>query len=373
MNGHGNAAVLRSFGAELQVVAFPLPPVEAGALLVQIETATVCGSDVHIWEGDMGPTYKLPLPLIPGHEMVGRIVGIGSGADLDSVGALLTEGDRVVWANAACGHCELCNVLHRPNLCPDRRFVGVDDCSAPPHFLGAFAEYGYVLPGSGRLRVPDAVRSDWASAGSCALRTVINVVEKAAPVDFLDSVVIQGAGPLGLFATAIVATHNPRHLVVVGGPDSRLELASEWGATDVVSIDAFPTPAERLEQVRTVVGSAGPSLVLEVSGARGAASEGMKMLRKSGRIVVAGTLGGPPQSIDVSRITTGELTIVGSMSGGIDSYFKAMRFLERFRDRFDWSRMLGRSYGLHDVTDALRAMKRGEEIKPVLHPTGVAS
>lgn len=365
----GRAAVLEEFGAQPRLREFPVPQPAAGAVVVAVDRATVCGSDLHIWEGELGATYSVPMPLILGHEVVGRVVTLGAGAEFDSVGNPLAVGDRIVWANEPCRHCHTCTVVGELSLCPNRRLISMLDCSVSPHFTGAFAEYGYVASGAGRLRVPDEVESAWASAGSCALRTVVNTIEAAGRIDFLDSVVVQGAGPLGLFATAILATHGPRHLIVIGAPAERLEVARAWGATHTISVRDHPDPAERLELIHGITGLAGPSVAFEVSGARGAAAEGVQMLRPYGRYLISGTIGGAPQEIDVSRITTRGLRVRGSMSGDIDSYYKAMEFLRAHRDRFEWDLMLGRTYGLDRITDALIAMKRMDEIKPVVDPT----
>src|SRR3984957_4938887 len=271
----GRPAVLESFGAAFEVREFPVPTPAPGAIVVAIDVATVCGSDLHIWEGQLGGTYTVPMPLIIGHEMVGRVVSLGQGAERDSVGQTLSQGDRVIWANEPCRHCYTCTVERELTLCPNRRLAGLLDCNVAPHFYGAFAEYGYISPGAGRLRVPDDVQSPWAPAGSGALRTVINTVEAAGRVDFLDSVVVQGAGPLGLFTTALLSLHSPRHLIVVGAPPERLELAREWGATHTVSIERYREAAERREAIHTITGRGGPSVAIEVSGANGAAAEGI--------------------------------------------------------------------------------------------------
>jgi len=364
----GRAAVLDSFGAHFEVREFPVPEPAPGAIVAAIDVATVCGSDLHIWEGKLGGTYTVPMPLIIGHEMVGRVVSLGAGAERDSVGQALAEGDRVVWANEPCRHCYTCTVERELTLCPNRRLAGLLDCNVAPHFHGAFAEYGYISPGAGRLRVPDDVESPWASAGSCALRTVINTVEAAGRIDFLDSVVVQGAGPLGLFTTALLSLHAPRHLIVVGAPDERLKLASEWGATHTISIERHRESAQRREAIHEITGLGGPSVAIEVSGAPGAAVEGIDMLRPHGRYVISGTVGGARQAIDVARVTTRGLRITGSMSGDIDAYYKALEFLGRHRERFDWDRMLGRRYGLGEVNDALDAMRSMREIKPIVDP-----
>ncbi len=363
----GRAAVLRAFNEPFEIREYPVPAPEPGAIVARIELATVCGSDLHIWENDLGGTYTLPLPLVLGHEMVGVIDALGAGAERDALGRPLAVGDRIVWANEPCRHCETCTVDHELTLCPSRKLIALTDCSVPPHFVGTFADYGYVSPGQGRVRVPDGVKSEWASAGSCALRTVINSVEAAGRIDSLDSVVVQGAGPLGLFATALLSLHAPRQLIVVGAPDDRLQLAREWGATHTVGIAEHPDPASRREAILEITGG-GPHVAFELSGARGAAAEGVAMLRPNGRYVITGTVGGGEQPVDVSRITTRGLRVRGSMSGDIDAYYKALEFLDAHQDRFDWDRMIGARYGLHQAAEAMESMRQMREIKPVLVP-----
>ncbi|MBW0101111.1 alcohol dehydrogenase catalytic domain-containing protein [Pseudonocardia sp. KRD-291] len=243
----GRAAVLAEYSAPFVVEDFPRPVPEPGALVVDIEAATVCGSDVHVWLGHLAGRLPITPPLILGHEMAGRVTAVGSGADLDSLGRPVRIGDRVVWAHTPCGRCHQCTVEREPTQCAARYIGYLNDCSVPPHFTGSFAEIGYVIPRAGRLLVPDAVDSAWASAGSCALRTVVRALEVAGPIDHTDTVVVQGAGPLGLFATALLSLHNPRKLIVVGGPADRLAVAAGWGATDTVPVEEHPDAAERAE------------------------------------------------------------------------------------------------------------------------------
>ena len=361
------AAVLTEYGAPFTLQSFPRPEPAPGALVVDIDAATVCGSDVHVWLGHLAGRMPVTLPLILGHEMAGRVTAIGEGADVDSLGALVRVGDRVVWAHTPCGRCHQCTVDRQPTLCAARYIGYLNDCSKPPHFTGTFAEVGYVVPRAGRLVVPAGVTSAWASAGSCALRTVVRALDVAGPITAADRILVQGAGPLGLFATALLSLHSPRKLVVVGGPTDRLALATEWGATDVVSLDEHPDPATRLEAVRALT-AGGPTLAFELAGAPGAVAEGVDMLAPNGRYVVMGTLSGERQSIDAARIVLKGLQVRGSMSGDIADYHVALQVLDRFSNRFDWNRMLGQSYGLADLEKAMDAMRSTAEIKPVIVP-----
>ncbi|MCR1786161.1 zinc-binding dehydrogenase [Nocardioides carbamazepini] len=367
MSATGRAAVLRDFGQDFTVETFPRPRADAGGLVVEIETATVCGSDVHAWKGQL--SLDVSLPMILGHEMAGRIVEIGDGADVDSVGQPLEIGDRVVWAHASCGRCHECTVEQTPVLCSNRYIGYLNDCSVPPHFTGTFAEYGVVRPDAGRVRIPDGVDSAWASAGSCALRTVVKALDLAGSVDRDDTVVVQGAGPLGLFATALLSLADPRRLVVVGGPQDRLDLAAEWGATHTVLVDPSADPAGRIDEVMSITGR-GASVAFELAGAPGVVGEGVRMMARNGRYVVLGTLGGAPQPVDVATIVTRGLRVTGSMSGAIGDYHRAMLALDRYQDRFDWDRMLGSTYDLDTLGDAMEAMVAMTEIKPIVRPAG---
>jgi L-iditol 2-dehydrogenase len=368
----GLASVVTEYREPLEIVEYPVPEPEPGALVVRVDVATMCGSDVHTWEGAYVGVLPVEPPLILGHEVVGIVEKIGSGAQLDSVGRPVRVGDRVVWAHEPCGHCRLCSVDREPTLCPNRRIGMMETSARAPHFSGTFAEYSYVWPNSGRIRVPDDLKSEWASAASCALRTVINGVERAGQIDYRHNVVVQGAGPVGLFCAAVLATHSPAQIIVIGAPDARLDVARAFGADHTISITEHPDPQERLELVNQLTDGRGPDVMFEASGGRGAVAEGVAMVAANGRYVLIGSVGGPPQEVPVGRIVTRGLTVSGSFGGDIDSYYKAMEFMRCTRSRFDFDLVLGERYGLGDVTDALQKMQRFEDIKPVIVPGGLS-
>ena len=365
----GLASVVREYGEPLELVEYPVPKPEAGALVVKVDATTMCGSDVHAWEGAYVGVLPIETPLILGHEVVGRVEAIGSGAELDSLGRPVHVGDRVVWAHEPCGHCYQCTIDRSPTTCPNRRLGMMQSSDRPPHFSGTFAEYSYVWPKSGRLRVPDDVKSEWASAASCALRTVINGVETAGMIDYRHSVVVQGAGPVGLFCVAVVAMHSPAQIIVIGAPDTRLDVARAYGADHVISIEEHPDSQGRLQIINELTGGRGADVVFEASGAPRVVGEGVMMVAANGRYVLIGSVGGAPQEVLAGRIVTRAITVKGSFGGDIDSYYKAMEFMRHNRSRFDFDRVLGERYTLANVTDALRKMQRYEDIKPVIVPS----
>ncbi|WP_413796946.1 zinc-binding dehydrogenase [Streptomyces iranensis] len=365
---YGRGLVIEEYGKPMKLRDFPVTAPSAGGILVKIETATLCGSDVHLWEGAYerhGPR----LPLMPGHEAVGTVVALGEAVEADSVGHALSIGDRVVWEHESCGQCYACNVLRRRTLCTNRRLGMLTSTDDSPHLNGTIAEYSYVWPGSGRLRVPDAVESTWASAASCAFRTVLHAIERLGQVDYRHDVVVQGSGALGLFATAMLSTLNPRKLIVIGAPAGRLEVASAFGADETISIEDCPDPAERVSAVLAATDGRGADVVCDFSGGPGVVGEGIEFAAPDGRLLIVGSTTQTSQAIDPTLIVVRNLTLFGSTSAEIGSYYRAMRFLERHRDRFDWDLLVGNArYSLDDAAIAFDRMKAFDEVKAVIEP-----
>jgi threonine dehydrogenase-like Zn-dependent dehydrogenase len=361
---HSRAAVLRQFGTELQLEHVPVPAeIEPGAILVATEACSICGTDVHLWQGSLA--LKVDLPVILGHEMVGRIVRLGPGAGVDSVGQALREGDRICWTHTACGHCYYCTVARQPTLCDNRRAYMYETMERPPYLLGGFSEYGYVLPESGRIKVPDAVPNALASLSSCAFRSVMNGFDTLGGISPADSVVIQGAGPLGLLATAVASVAGAKRVIVIGAPDDRLALAEAFGASETLSIERHETAA-RLERVRDLTDGRGADVVMEFTGHPAAFGEGLDLVRKGGRYLVVGQLGEGATEIKPSTIVKKNIHVMGSFSGAARDYWKALDFVARHQDRIPFEKMITGRYRLDEVNIALQRMKRLEEIKPLI-------
>ncbi|MQA78601.1 MAG: zinc-binding dehydrogenase [Streptosporangiales bacterium] len=363
------AAVITAFNEPLEIREIPIPDIEPGALLVRIEAASICGTDVHLWDGSLGASQPIDLPVIPGHEMVGNIVAFGDGAHTDSAGAGLELGDRIVFTHAGCGKCHHCVITGQPSLCRQRRYYIFSNCEQPPYLVGGFAEYCYVFPTSGRIKVPDDVKTEWASAASCALRSVVNSFQRLGTIEPWETVVIQGAGPLGLFATAVASHSGAGRIVVIGDPESRLALARSWGATDTISVADHPEPESRVQAVRELTGGAGSEIVMEFSGARTVFGEGLDMVRDGGRFVIIGQVGPQECLIRPTTVTRRQLTILGSWSGEAAQYWRALQFLSRTKHKFDFDQLLSNRYHLDEINVAMAKMQSYEEIKPIVLPS----
>lgn len=360
------SAVIRKFGDPIAIEEAPIPrEIEPGAILTRIEMCSICGTDVHLWQGSLAT--KVELPVILGHEMVGRIVAFGAGPQRDSAGQPLRVADRITWAHTSCGSCFFCTVAQEPTLCQHTRRYMYENIERFPYLLGGFSEYGYVMPEAGRIRVPDDVPNELASLSSCALRSVMNAVDVLHGIGAWEVVVVQGAGPLGLLATAVAKVSGARRVITIGAPDARLRIASEFGADETLSIERTSSE-ERTDHIRSVTGGRGADIVMEFTGHPQAFNEGLELIRRGGRYVVVGQLGSGTTTFKPSLIVTKQISILGSLSGRAKAYWKALDFIANHKANIPFERMISNRYTLDQVNTAMERMKNFEEIKPVIQP-----
>jgi L-iditol 2-dehydrogenase len=358
-------AVLRAFGGPLAVEEIAVPELEPAAVLAAVEVATVCGTDAHIWRGR---ATQAKLPAILGHEMVGRIIALGGARRTDALGAELREGDRIVWAYGFCGDCYWCSVAKQPTLCAQRQAYGWGPCDRPPYLLGGFAEYVYILPTCKILRVQDeSCEPAVLASATCALRTVIHAFDAVGALRPHETVVIQGSGPVGLYAVAFAHQSGAGRVICVGAPEARLDVATEWGAAE--TIDVMTTgAAERIDHVLRLTEGRGADVVVECSGAPGAFGEGLGMVRRGGRYGIVGPAGAREERVDVSAINLKEITVSGVVGGELTHYFRAVEFVRTKASEVSFTRLLGDVRGLAEATEAVEAMDEQREIKPIIVP-----
>ena len=164
----GRAMVLAEPGQPLARREYPVPDPEPGAALVRITLANVCGSDVHLWRGELDPRKRgWQLPRHWGHESTGRIEKLGEGVTVDSDGKPLNVGDRVVYRYFfPCGRCKNC-LSDKSRACPTR-YAFNTPADQWPHFNGAFGDYFYLRPGHTVFKVPDDLPDDLVVGVNCA-------------------------------------------------------------------------------------------------------------------------------------------------------------------------------------------------------------
>ena len=360
------AALHVAHGQPMEIGDVKVPDkLEYNSILVRTTAATICASDVHAWEGDM-TTAASRFPVILGHEMTGRVARLGDGVTHDSVGQPLAEGDRIIWTHGFCGQCLNCTIEHEPTLCTNRRGYMGSLATEYPYLTGGFAEYCYVFPTSGRVKVPDEVSDELASAAACALRTVVHAFDRLGPIDDRQTVVIQGSGPLGLFALAKAVRGGASQIIVIGGPAQRLQVARKWGATRTLDIADMPEAADRQQQIMEWTNGYGADIVVEMSGAHSAFPEGLDLLRRGGRYLVVGQLHGRSVSMRPVDVTRKHARIIGCASASVPHYWRALEFIRNNKERFSWDDLISNHYPLEQINEAMTRMRAWQEVKPAL-------
>jgi threonine dehydrogenase-like Zn-dependent dehydrogenase len=361
------ASVLEKFGQPLSLKSYPLPDKSSpGTALIRTEMAGICGTDVHLWKGEL----PIQLPVILGHETVGRIEQLGDGVERDFSGQPLKIGDRVTWTStASCGRCYYCAEKKQPTRCPERKAYGIGYRSDhAPHFLGGYAEFHSLQPRAHIFKLPDDLKNESVIGAGCALVTAIHGVERAG-IDWQDTVVIQGAGPVGISALAVAKSAGASKVIVIGAPKHRLEMAKRFGADEVIDLGEVRDPATRLDTVRQLTGGYGADVVIECAGVPQAVAEGWELCRDGGKYLVLGHYcDAGPISLNPHVITRKQLQIFGSWSSEPRHMKAALEFLARNPETYPFASMITHSFPLEQANEALQLVGRWEAGKCVIEP-----
>jgi threonine dehydrogenase-like Zn-dependent dehydrogenase len=362
-----SASVLEHFKGPLVLRDFPVPStIEPGAALVRTEMAGICGTDVHLWKGEL----PVALPLILGHETVGRIEQLGSGLDIDWTGQSLCVGDRITWNSAiSCGRCFYCTEKRQPTRCPARRAYGIGyRCDQPPHFLGGYAQVHYLRPGTTIFKIPDELPTEAVVGAGCALITAIHGIERL-QLGWHESIVVQGAGPVGISALAVAKSAGARQIIVIGGPKHRLKLATRFGADHVIDLEEVKTAADRIAAVRQLTRGYGADVVLECAGVPAAVPEGMEMCCDGGKYLVLGHYcDAGPVMWNPHVITRKQLQVYGSWSSEPRHLKTAIEFLRQNQREFPFDTLVTHRFSLDQANEAMATTAEWQSAKSVLVP-----
>jgi threonine 3-dehydrogenase len=284
----------RETGLWLQDV--PMPTIGINDVLVKVLRTGICGTDVHIYNWDAWAQKTIPVPMVIGHEFVGRIVELGSNVHDFHVGDIVSGEGHVV-----CGRCRNC-LAGRRHLCKDTKGIGVNR-------PGAFAEY-IALPVTNVWvhESGDGPASKISRDVEAIFDPFGNAVHTALSFDVLgEDVLITGAGPIGCMAAAVVKHAGARYVVITDVNPYRLELARKLGATEAIDVrsDSIAAVQKRLGMKE------GFDVGLEMSGNAAAFRDMLANMSHGGRIAMLGIPPGGEMSIDWNTVIFNMLTIKG--------------------------------------------------------------
>ncbi len=319
----------------------PIPEIGINDVLVRVIKTSICGTDVHIWEWDDWARKTIPVPMAVGHEFVGVVAAVGANVRDLCPGELVSAEGHVV-----CGRCRNC-LAGRRHLCAHTSGVGVNR-------PGAFAEY---------ISVP--VTNIWIADRKIPLDVLStfdplgNATHCALSFDVLgEDVLITGAGPIGLMATAIVRHAGARYVVVTDRNPYRLELARKMGATIALDIREGA-----LAEVQKQLGmQEGFDVGLEMSGNPQAFRDMIANMAHGGKIALLGIL--PRTEIDWDQIIFNGLVIKGVY--GREMYETWYKMTVMIQSGLDISPVITHRFHYTQFAEAFEVMRSGQSGKVVM-------
>jgi alcohol dehydrogenase len=330
----------------LEVVRATVPQPVGAEVLVRTLCCTLCRSDLHTHAG----RRQEATPTVLGHEIVGRIDAFGPEAvRVDWRGHPLAVGDRITWSViAACGKCFFCTA-GLSQKCEHLYKYGHERVTPEMPFAGGLAEFVLLKPGTAYLRVPDALVHDLAAPANCATATVAAMLRLGGIDVAGKTVLIFGAGVLGLTATAMARNQGARAILVCDSDPARRTHVTAFGATHQLASDADALSHTLLNATQ----GRGADLVLELAGAAQSVQAALSSARVGGSVVLAGTVQ-PTASVplDPEKVVRRMLTIRGVHNYAPIDLATAIDFLAGPATAYPFRSLIGPTFSLEEAQAA---------------------
>ncbi len=343
-NQTAKAAIFMGTDQPMEVRDLPLTAPKPGYALLKIVASGICGTDLHFMHGRL----VSPAERILGHEFLGEIVDLGEG-DTDG----LKIGDKVIYNMAApCGQCKLCKTGDSAN-CLNFEVANAHDVSEEPHFFGGFAEYCYAKANRDALIViPDGMDPLAAALFPCAGPTIIHALKLggifANRAKDIETAVVQGPGPLGMFSALFLKLCGVPNVYVCGlsVDDPRMKNVAEiTGANLCTSEEIEAKVAEGLSV----------DLCIECSGNPNAVNTGCSILRNRGIYLIPGQYSASGNiSFGPEIITFRALRLIGSSQYDASDVADYINFLNEYADTVNPLAKYLKTYPVAEVNEAFK-------------------
>jgi len=338
----------------LEIREEPIPNPGEHDVLVRVEAASVCGTDLHIYNWDEWSANRIHPPLIIGHEFAGTVVEVGKSVQHVRVDDYVSAESHVT-----CGMCFQCRT-GQAHMCPQTSILGVDR-------PGAFAEYvcipEKVVWLNDRTKLPPEVATLQEPFGNAVF--AVNSHEISG-----NTVAVFGCGPIGLFAIAIAKASGAAAIYATDIIDYRLELAMKMGATAVFnsgSVAQDKTIKATVDWICKANDGYGPDVVLEMSGAPAALTAAFGAVRNGGRVTLFG-IPSRPVEIDVGESLIFKNLTVLAVNGRriFDTWYKTRFLLES--GVVDLRPLITHQMSFERVDEAFELLASGQACKIVFRP-----
>ncbi|MGE7471946.1 zinc-dependent alcohol dehydrogenase [Bosea sp. NPDC003192] len=345
------AAVLEG-PKDLQFREFSLPEVGEDDAILRVEACGLCGTDYEQWLGAFND-FADGMPIIPGHEIMGFIESIGPSA---SKRWNVVEGDRVaIEPIIPCGHCEDCVKGAYTRCQSDLGYGLYQGTKRAPSLWGGYASHVYLHPRTMVHKLPADIPTDLMTLVN-PLSNAIRWIYEVGQAGLGKTVVIEGPGQRGLLAVVAARKAGAAKIIVTGtkADAGRLQLAITLGATAIINVEE-ENPVERVSELTL---GAGADVVLDVSsGAVAPILQGIDMLKRGGRLVLAGLKGSNKlNDFPVDKVALREIQLIGVLSAGWESTEMAIAMIRDEGSKLQ--PLCSHTFSLDRVTDAVRTLGR---------------
>ncbi len=322
----------------------PVPEIGINDVLIRIHKTAICGTDVHIWNWDAWSQKTIPVPMVIGHEFVGKVAAIGSNVTDLGIGDIVSGEGHIV-----CGRCRNC-LAGRRHLCMNTSGVGINR-------PGAYAEY---------LSIP--ITNVWHADPRIPVDILAifdpfgNATHTALSFKVLgEDVLITGAGPIGCMATAVVKHAGARYIVVTDRNPYRLDLAKKMGATVTLDVQK----GRPLQDIQNELGmKEGFDVGLEMSGSGDAFTDMLANMCHGGKIAMLG-IPTEKQLIDWNTVIFNMITIKGIY--GREMYETWYMMQSMIQTGLDISPVITHRFHYTQFEDAFEVMRSGRSGKVILN------
>ncbi|MGD2124354.1 MAG: zinc-binding dehydrogenase, partial [Gemmatimonadota bacterium] len=240
--------------------------------------------------------------------------------------------------------------------------------SADEGLLGGWAEKIYLKPGVKIFRIPQGVTADQVIGGGCGLFTGFAAVDRS-QLQLGDSVLVQGAGPVGLSAAAFAGLGGASAVFMIGDPASRLELGRSFGVDETFELSGT-TQEERKDRVMSLTGGRGVDVVIEAAGHPSAIPEGLDLMRDGGKYVIVGHYSdvGTAEVNPHLDINRKHAEVLGQWGTGFHHLTRALTLLARHSEALPLQNIVGKRYSLEEANEALSDVEALRVTKALITP-----
>ena len=332
----GNGVVFHGAGKALEWRQFALPNLQPGEVLVKLDYATICGSDLKTFQGKRIE----PVPCILGHEMVGRVTDL-EGEVFDCYGRPIESGDRISWIIYAFDPEDPNALKGIPQKSANLKKYGHLALSHEHCFSGGYATHCHLLAGTSLVRIPDELPDQLVAPLNCAWATVAGGYRLLGDCQG-KSILIYGFGMLGVVASAMAKKRGASWIGVVDLQEARLKTANQFGADETYLAGAPEIPSEI-------------DLIIDLTGVPATIEEGIGKLAIGGTLLLLGaTYPARDLQINAEQLLRRILTIKGLHNYTPQDLVHAFEFMRDYHNEFPFTALVGKEFTLQQLEEALR-------------------